>query len=153
MSDDAFGCFSFSSITRSYYRNSVGVIIVYDITKRSTFENLKQWYEEARNHIEPHKAIFLVLGHKSDREDGRQVTAREGRRFAEMHGLKFFETSAKSGQNIEECFSQIARDTYQHLQDGHIKLEEGWDGVKPGFTRPRETVHLAEGEGESGGCC
>ncbi|KAK7108757.1 ras-related protein Rab-39B-like [Littorina saxatilis] len=150
---DTAGQERFRSITRSYYRNSVGVIIVYDITKRSTFENLKQWYEEARNHIEPHKAIFLVLGHKSDKEDGRQVTAREGRRFAEMHGLKFFETSAKTGQNIEESFSQIAKDTYQHLQDGHIRLEDGWDGVKPGFARPRETVHLAEGEGESGGCC
>nr|KAI8725818.1 ras-related protein Rab-39B-like [Biomphalaria glabrata] len=140
------------SITRSYYRNSVGVMIVYDISKRSSFENLKTWYEEAREHIEPHKAIFVILGHKADNEEKRQVTFREGKRFAEMHGLKFFETSAKSGQNVEESFASIAKDTYQHLLDGHIKIEEGWDGVKAGFAKPKETVQLVEAETESR-CC
>ena len=143
---------SFRSITRSYYRNSVGVMIVYDISKRSSFENLKEWYEEAREHIEPHKAIFVILGHKADNDERRQVTHREGKRFAEMHGLKFFETSAKTGQNVEESFAQIARDTYQHLQDGHIRIEPGWDGVKAGFARPKETVQLAEAESDSR-CC
>ncbi|BFZ09451.1 hypothetical protein BsWGS_12490 [Bradybaena similaris] len=149
---DTAGQERFRSITRSYYRNSVGVMIVYDITKRSSFENLKDWYEEAREHIEPHKAIFVILGHKADNEEKRQVTFREGKRFAEMLGLKFFETSAKTGQNVEESFAQIAKDTYQHLQDGHIRIEEGWDGVKAGFARPKEAVHLAEAEGESR-CC
>ena len=127
-------------------------MIVYDVTKRSSFENLKEWYEEAMEHIQPHKAIFVILGNKCENEDKREVSFREGKRFAEMHGLKFFETSAKNGQNIEDAFSHIAKDTYQHLQDGHIKIEEGWDGVKQGFARPKETVHLAEAEGESR-CC
>ncbi|XP_046581770.1 ras-related protein Rab-39B-like [Haliotis rubra] len=150
---DTAGQERFRSITRSYYRNSVGVMIIYDITKRSTFENIKDWYEESKMHIEPQKAVYLVLGHKSDMEEQRQVTAREGRRFAEIHGHKFLETSAKSGKNIEESFALLARDIYQQLEDGHIKLEDGWDGVKPGFSRPKDNLHLLEGDPEGGGCC
>ena len=128
-------------------------MLVYDITKRTSYENIKDWLEEAKSHIDPHHAVYLVLGHKCDCEEERQVTTREGRRFAEIHGHKFLETSARSGQNIEEAFSSIAKEIYQHIEDGIIKIEDGWDGVKYGFTRPRETVHLLEGEAEGGGCC
>lgn len=56
----------FRSITKSYYRNSIGVLLMYDITKRSTFEHLEEWLYEVKMHIEPQKAIYMIVGHKSD---------------------------------------------------------------------------------------
>lgn len=143
----------FRSITKSYYRNSVGAILVYDITKRRSFEHLEDWLEEARLHIEPHNAVYMVVGHKCDMESKRAVTLREGRAFAEFYGLKFMETSAKTGKNVEETFYSIAKDVYDMLEHGHIRVEEGWDGVKNGYAHARESFTLVEGESEGGGCC
>ena len=142
------------SITKSYYRNSVGAVLVYDITKRRSFEHLEGWLEEARLHIEPHNAVYMVIGHKCDMESQRAVTSREGRAFADFYGLKFMETSAKSGKNVEECFCSMASAVYDGLEAGHIRVEEGWDGVKNGYARPaRESFTLGDNEAESGGCC
>ncbi|XP_013394689.1 ras-related protein Rab-39B [Lingula anatina] len=150
---DTAGQERFRAITKSYYRNSVGALLVYDITKRVSFENLTGWLEEARQHIEPNKAVFLVVGHKADAEEDRQVTTREGKLLAEHNGLKFLETSAVTGLNVEECFLTVARDVYELLEQGKITVEEGWEGVKNGYARPRETFHVMEGEPEGGGCC
>ena len=145
---------SFSrSITRSYYRNSVGALLVYDITKRCTFEHIEDWYEEAKMHIEPHRAVFILVGTKCDIESNREVTTEEGKQFAEFHGLKFLETSSKSGQNVEEAFLSVTRDIHSMLETGNLKMKEGWDGIKNGYARPDETFQLMEGEAQSGGCC
>lgn len=144
---------TYRSITRSYYRNSVGVLIVFDITKRKSYENVCGWLTESKQHIEPHNAVYVIVGQKSDLDEERQVTSREGRLFAETNGLRYFETSAKTGVNIEEAFLSLAKDIYKLLEDGKITVEEGWDGVKNGFARPKEPFHLVEGEAESGGCC
>lgn len=150
---DTAGQERFRSITRSYYRNSVGVMIVFDITKRQSFENVSSWLAEAKFHIEPHKAVYMIVGHKSDCDTGRQVTYREASQFAQVHGLRYIETSAKNGQNVEEAFLTIAKDIYQLLEEGRVKIEDGWDGIKPGFSRGEENVHLAEEETEKRGCC
>ena len=127
--------------------------MVYDISKRKTFEHLEDWLEEAKLHIEPHKAVYMIVGHKADIDIERAVTTKEGRQFAEFHGLKFMETSAKSGQNVEESFTTVTKDIYDLLEQGQITVEEGWDGIKNGYARPRESFSLLEGETESGGCC
>ena len=126
---------------------------MYDITKRSSFEHLEDWLEESKIHIEPHKAVFMVIGHKFDMEGDRKVSTREGKQFADFHGLKFMETSAKTGKNVEEAFLAITRDVYGMLERGEIGVEEGWDGIKNGYARPREHFQLIEGESEGGGCC
>ena len=95
----------------------------------------------------------MIVGHKSDCDAERQVSSREGAQFAKVNGLRYVETSAKNGQNVEDCFLTIAKDIYQLLEDGKVKIEEGWDGIKPGFSRNDEHVHLAERETESKGCC
>jgi len=68
---------------------------VFDITKRKSFENITLWLKESREQTEPHKGAYLIVGHKSDRDDERQVTTREGKMFAESNGLRYIETSAK----------------------------------------------------------
>lgn len=132
------------SITRSYYRNSVGAVLVYDITNRQSFEHLDEWLDELRLHLLPRQAIYAVVGHKADMApEHRAVTQAEGRKFAARHGgLHFLETSAKTGENIEEVFSVIARDIYTLLERGTIQIEEGWDGVKTGFCNGNSCLRL-----------
>ncbi len=106
-----------------------------------------------RIHIEPHKACYIVIGHKADMEAERAVTTREGKTFADFHGLQFLETSAKTGQNVEEAFSSITKEIYAFLERGQFQIQDGWDGIKNGYAQARETLTLAEGEPEGGGCC
>lgn len=143
------------SITRSYYRNSVGVLLVYDITKRDTFEHVAAWMHEAQVNVGPHPCVFQLIGHKADLESERQVLHEEGEYFAKYHKTKFLETSARSGANVEEAFQMIARDIFSKLETGEIHLQDGWDGIKSGLTRSRSTLSLGEVENneQSGGLC
>ena len=126
---------------------------MYDITKMASFHHVDDWLEEAKVHIEPHKAMYMILGHKADMEKERVVPTKKAQAFADFHGLKFMETSAVTGQNVEEAFASITKDIYYMLKKGDIAVEEGWDGVKNGYAQPRDSLTLMEGETESGGCC
>ena len=97
---DTAGQESFRSITRSYYRDAAGALLVYDITRRESFNHLNRWLEEARQNGNPHMTIMLI-GNKSDLEHRRAVSTKEGEAFAEENGLVFLETSAKSATNVE----------------------------------------------------
>ena len=100
---DTAGQENFRSITRAYYKNSVCAIVVYDISKRVTFENVSSWIEDCKN--QSPKTIYMILvGNKCDLAESRQVTTEEGQELADKYGLEFFETSAKTGENVEEIF-------------------------------------------------
>ena len=73
--------------------------MVYDVTRRSTYNHLSSWLTDARNLTNPNTVIFLI-GNKSDLEAQRDVTYEEARQFAEENGLTFLETSAKTGQKV-----------------------------------------------------
>lgn len=150
---DTAGQERFRSITRSYYRNSVGALLVYDITKRPSFEHISEWLYEAKRHIEPHKAVFQLVGCKCDMDSDREVTREEAQQFADFYNMYFLETSAKTGLNVEEAFTTIAQDIYERIMTGEFKVEDGWDGIKNGFSRPRENLHLIEAEPERSTCC
>jgi Ras-related protein Rab-2A len=98
---DTAGQESFRSITRSYYRGAAGALLVYDITRRDTFEHLTRWLEEARQ-SSANDMVIMLIGNKSDLESRRAVSTKEGELFAEEHGLIFMETSAKEDHNVEE---------------------------------------------------
>uniref|UniRef100_A0A8C9UK38 RAB2B, member RAS oncogene family n=1 Tax=Spermophilus dauricus TaxID=99837 RepID=A0A8C9UK38_SPEDA len=99
---DTAGQESFRSITRSYYRGAAGALLVYDITRRETFNHLTSWLEDARQHSSSNMVIMLI-GNKSDLESRRDVKREEGEAFAREHGLIFMETSAKTACNVEEA--------------------------------------------------
>lgn len=98
---DTAGQESFRSITRSYYRGAAGALLVYDITRRDTFNHLTRWLEEARQNSNSNMAIMLI-GNKSDLEHRRAVSYKEGEQFAKENGLIFLETSAKTAANVED---------------------------------------------------
>ena len=100
---DTAGQESFRSITRSYYRGAAGALLVYDITRRETFDHLASWLEDARLHANPSMTVMLV-GNKSDLSHRRAVSVEEGQEFARENGLLFLETSAKTSLNVDEAF-------------------------------------------------
>lgn len=104
---DTAGQESFKSITRSYYRGAAGALLVYDITRRDTFNHLTCWLEEVRQNGNPDMTIMLI-GNKCDLDARRQISTEEGERFAKENGLIFMETSAKTAFNVEEVRSTLS---------------------------------------------
>lgn len=105
---DTAGQESFRSITRSYYRGAICALLVYDITRRTTFQNLVRWLEEMLEHAYSRMTIILV-GNKKDLESQREVSYEEGLEFAKRNKLIFFETSAKTAENVDEAFVHSSR--------------------------------------------
>ncbi|VDN30769.1 unnamed protein product [Gongylonema pulchrum] len=92
---DTAGQERFRAVTRSYYRGAAGALMVYDITRRSTYNHLSSWLTDARNLTHPNTVIFLI-GNKSDLDGQRDVTYEEAKAFADENGLTFLECSAKT---------------------------------------------------------
>lgn len=126
--------FIFRSITTSYYRNSVGGLLVFDLTNRKSFEHVREWHREVTEHIMPHHMVYILIGHKSDLIRERKVRRDEAEQLAAELGLRYVETSAKSNSNVERAFELLARDIYELMKMGEISARDGWDGVKSGLT-------------------
>jgi Ras-related protein Rab-2A len=109
---DTAGQEKFRSITRSYYRGAAGCLLVYDITRRETFEHLPSWLEDCRKYSNQNITIMLI-GNKCDMDSKRQVSRQEGEDFAKKNNLIFLETSAKTAENVEQSFLESARRIYQ----------------------------------------
>lgn len=105
---DTAGQERFRTITRSYYRGSQGIVVVYDITDSDTFENVKHWLEEIDKNAGS-GVVKLLVGNKQDLESSRKVTYAQGKEFADSIGVGFFETSAKESFNVEAVFVQLAK--------------------------------------------
>ncbi|KAF4659614.1 Ras- protein Rab-2A [Perkinsus chesapeaki] len=151
---DTAGQESFRSITRSYYRGATGALLVYDISRRDTFNHLTRWLEEARQNSNPNMVIMLI-GNKCDLER-REVSYEEGARFAKENNLIFLETSAKTAQNVEEAFLQTARKIYENILAGVYDLSNESHGIKVGL--PASSTNVAELQNQrynqsNGGCC
>ncbi|KAL5981344.1 hypothetical protein ACLOJK_015399 [Asimina triloba] len=129
---DTAGQESFRSITRSYYRGAAGALLVYDITRRETFNHLASWLEDARQHANANMTIMLI-GNKCDLAHRRAVSVEEGQQFAKEHGLIFMEASAKTSQNVEEAFMSTASTIYKKIQDGVFDISDESHGIKVGY--------------------
>lgn len=152
---DTAGQERFRAVTRSYYRGAAGAIMVYDITRRTTFNHISSWLSEANNLASPNTILFLI-GNKADLDASRDVTREEAEEFAREHGLTFLETSAKSGENVEEAFLQTAQQIYQKIQEGGIDLNAADSGVQQKASNaPKNTptTNLNEANSAEGGCC
>ncbi|XP_055904225.1 ras-related protein Rab-14 [Eupeodes corollae] len=135
---DTAGQERFRAVTRSYYRGAAGALMVYDITRRSTYNHLSSWLTDTRNLTNPSTVIFLI-GNKSDLESTREVTYEEAKEFADENGLMFLEASAMTGQNVEEAFLETARKIYQNIQEGRLDLNASESGVQHRPSQPGRT--------------
>lgn len=128
---DTAGQERFRSVTRSYYRGAAGALLVYDITSRETFNALGNWLSDAKTLASPNIVIILV-GNKRDLEGEREVTFLEASRFAQENDLMFLETSALTGENVEETFLKCARNILTKIESGEMDPERLGSGIQYG---------------------
>lgn len=105
---DTAGQERFHTITTSYYRGAMGIMLVYDITSTKTFDNIAKWLRNIDEHANE-DVEKMILGNKCDVEDKRAVSKEKGEMIAREHGIRFMETSAKANINIENAFYELAQ--------------------------------------------
>ncbi len=103
---DTAGQERYRAITSAYYRGAVGALLVYDISKQSTFDNVEKWLKELRDHADAQIVVMLV-GNKSDLKHLRAVKTEDSASFSEKNSLAFIETSALDSSNVEVAFQKI----------------------------------------------
>ena len=131
---DTAGQDRFRSITKNYYKGAHGIILIYDVTSRKTFENIKNWVSQIKEEVS-NKVTIILVGNKIDDEPNRKVTTQEGENMAKECELDFFETSAKSGANIDSTFNELVKKTvekYNKVDDKGDKLNNKKSGNKKG---------------------
>ncbi|OMJ16055.1 Ras-related protein Rab-11A [Smittium culicis] len=126
---DTAGQERYRAITSAYYRGAVGALLVYDVAKHGTYDNVDRWLKELRDHADSNIVIMLV-GNKSDLRHLRAVPTNDAKSFAESNGLCFIETSALDSQNVEQAFQQILTQIYRIVSNKAI--ESSNEGVQPG---------------------
>ena len=150
---DTAGQERYRAITSAYYRGAVGALLVYDITKHQTYENMSRWLNELREHADSNIVLMLV-GNNSDLGHLRAVEVEEAKKFCEDEGMPFIETSALKNKNVGEAFQQVLEEIYRVVNVKTLRNEGG------GVAAPTQgtAIKLDQGNGtpavgKSGGCC
>lgn len=148
---DTAGAETFQSLTRSYYHSSSGVILVYDVTRRETFKHVQHWLSDIRDRCHDKIAIILV-GNKLDLDKRRTVSTAEGQSLAKHHGLLFCETSARTGQGVEDVFRMLAATVCKQLAKGDV-IEGDHSGIKSAVPPKRKRIEVSDLPETDAGCC
>ena len=149
---DTAGQETFRSITRAYYKNSVCAFVVYDISNRATFDNIKSWVEDCKR-LSPKTVLMVLVGNKIDLEERREVSYNEGSIFAQKNGMLFFECSAKTGNNVEQIFMESTREIDKRIKDGFYDLSNENCIIKQGTMTSSITLKKDQDKERSGLCC
>jgi Ras-related protein Rab-18 len=143
---DTAGQERFRTLTSSYYRNAQGIILVYDVTRRETFTNLSDvWAKEVEIYCSNQDCVKMLVGNKVDRESERVVSRDEGILLAKDLGALFLECSAKTRENVEQCFEELA-----------LKIMEVPSLLEEGSSLVKRNILKAKTENQSppaAGCC
>ncbi|OHT05555.1 Ras family protein [Tritrichomonas foetus] len=144
---DTAGQERFHSITRAYFRSSTAIFLIYDVTNRDSFSHLSDWTDDAQR-LSPPTSIKVLVGNKTDLSD-RAVLTEEAQEFATQNGLRFFETSALSGDRIDDTFIQTAHEVYKKMVEGKIDVNAAENILK---TNQAEVTSLQVQEEKKSGC-
>ncbi len=123
---DTAGQERFHTITTSYYRGAMGILLVYDITNSKSFDNIAKWLRNIQEHASE-DVEKMILGNKCDMEDKRVVSKEKGEAIASENGIKFFETSAKTNVNIDKAFVELS----QSILDKTVDVQEIRQALPP----------------------
>ena len=141
---DTAGQERFRNIVSTYYKGGHGIMMVYDITDLESFRYLDSWLKEIEKNAS--KNVYKILvGNKNDMEKERKVSFEKGMEFADLHGMKFFETSAKENKNVEEAFKEMTKDIINSLKKVNEKINSNSNFVI-GKKKGKDLT-------KKGGCC
>lgn len=148
---DTAGQERYRAITSAYYRGAVGALLVYDITKRQTFDNVQRWLRELRDHADSN-IVIMMAGNKSDLSHLRAVAEEDGHALAEREGLSFLETSALEAINIEKAFQTILTEIYHIISKKALAAQEA--AANTAIPGQGTTINVADASGiTKKGCC
>lgn len=117
---DTAGQELFRSVTRGYYRGSAGALLLFDLSNRDSFEHVEKWLQDVKD-VARDDVVLILIGNKSDLEGKRQVTHDEANDFAQKHNMKYFEVSAKTGDNVSEAINACVTLIEKNLDDGSFR--------------------------------
>ena len=142
---DTAGQERYRAITSSYYKGAKGCLLVYDITRKESFENIDKWISDLKSAGNENMSIILV-GNKSDLENERKVTKEEAEEKAKLYNLAFMETSALNGTNIGKAFDELINEVYKNNhqffeKEVNLLIDE------------KKTVDITEPKKQEKGCC
>ncbi|XP_047332227.1 ras-related protein RABA1f-like [Impatiens glandulifera] len=148
---DTAGQERYRAITSAYYRGAVGALVVYDVTRHVTFENVARWLKELRDHTDTNIVIMLV-GNKADLRHLRAVSSEDAKAFVEREKTFFMETSALEALNVEDAFTEVLTKIY------HVVVRKALDiGGDPAALPKGQTINIGSRDDVSavkqGGCC
>ncbi|KAG8365350.1 hypothetical protein BUALT_Bualt18G0095600 [Buddleja alternifolia] len=141
---DTAGQERFRAVTSAYYRGAVGALLIYDISRRQTFESIGRWLNELRSYLDMN-VVTILVGNKSDLKDAREVTTAVGKALAAAQGLFFIETSALDSSNVSAAFQTVVREIYNILSRKVIQTQE-LKQKDPGWMANGKTVVLQADE-------
>lgn len=139
---DTAGQERFRTITSAYYRGADGIIMVYDVTNKDSFDHVEEWMTEVNRYANTNTSKLLV-GNKADLADHKQVSEAEGQQFARALGVAFLETSAKTATNVDAAFLTLAKELL-HSRDA---------SSAPGGDARKQQVRLDKAGGKKDNCC
>uniref|UniRef100_A0A672GEG1 RAB37, member RAS oncogene family n=1 Tax=Salarias fasciatus TaxID=181472 RepID=A0A672GEG1_SALFA len=136
---DTAGQERFRSVTHAYYRDAHALLLLYDITSKSSFDNIRAWLTEIHEYAQS-DVVIMLLGNKADMSSERAIRRDEGERLAREYSVPFMETSAKTGVNVELAFTAVAKElkhrAVQHPNEPKFQIHE-----------------YIEAQKEKSGCC
>jgi Ras-related protein Rab-11A len=139
---DTAGQERYRAITSAYYRGAVGALLVYDISKRISYDNVDRWLKELRDHADQNIIIMLV-GNKKDLRHMRQVQTDEAKEYCKANKLFFIETSALADSNVGTAFETILKEIYRLISRKTVTAGENNSG-NAGFQPSGQSIVLSE---------
>jgi len=146
-----FHFYRYRAITSAYYRGAVGALLVYDVTRHVTFENVERWLKELRDHTDANIVIMLV-GNKADLRHLRAVSTDDAKAFAERENTFFMETSALESLNVDNSFTEVLTQIYRVVSRKTLEI-----GDDPAALPKGQTINVGSRDDVSAvkkvGCC
>ncbi len=111
----------YRSLTSAYYKGAKGVIIVYDICRKKSFEDIDKWIDDFKSKADE-DAVILIIGNKSDLKDKREVATDEGTSKSQKNKLAFMETSAKNNENVHKAFLTLFQEIIKIYKEKNSEM-------------------------------